>query len=94
MGLLAASILWAMAEKSVFEGFAVVLAQRWGLVATIDLYAGLLFAGAWIASRERRVWVVVLWAIGLFCLGNLATLGYVILRARHAREWRELFAGN
>lgn len=38
--VLIALIVWASVEKHVLEIFRVMLAERWGIVTLIDLYAG------------------------------------------------------
>lgn len=86
-----ATIVWAAMEKGLFEGFGLVLAERWGVVGIADLYLGFLVIAGWMAACERRVSSAVAWIVGLFLLGNLITLLYVAVRAWRASTWREVF---
>ena len=88
---LAALIVKASFEKSLATIFVTLLSDTWGIVTLIDLYAGFFVVAAWIAAIERNALRSLLWLIALLCLGNLATLVYVALRARRARTWREIF---
>ncbi len=89
--LLVALIVRASLEKHVIEIFKVMLGERWGVVTLIDLYAGFLIAGTWICVVERRPRRAIPWLVAMFFLGNLATAGYVVFRARRARSIRDIF---
>lgn len=94
--LLLAAFIWlcidAARQSGVLEGGAAMLeASRWGLVSLVDLYLGLLFIGAWMYFvSARRRWLP-LWWVGLACLGNIATLLFVLMRCRGAGRLREVF---
>lgn len=83
-------VLIAAREASVAEGFRVVLAEWWGVVAIVDLYFGLLVVAGWISIVEQRKAAAFVWLVALLCLGNIATMAYVLLRARQARSLEEL----
>jgi hypothetical protein len=95
VGLIAAllaSFVWASGQSSLPEGFGAVMDLRWGAVTMLDLYSGLFFVAGWIAAMERgRPAVALAWLVALLCLGNLATMGYLLLRARRARTFGDLF---
>lgn len=92
--LLTVLIVWASLEKSVIEIFRVLWAERWGIVTLLDLYGGFLVTGTWICILERRALRAVPWLVGIFFLGNLATLIYIVVRARKSSSLRELFTGQ
>lgn len=90
-GVLVFLIIRASLEKSVLEIFRLMWAEKWGVVTLIDLYAGFVITGALIAVVERRPLRVIPWLVGMFFLGNLATLIWVLYRARRAPDLRSLF---
>jgi hypothetical protein len=83
--------VWASLDKNLFEGFGVVLAEPWGVVAIADLYIGFLFVAVWIAVVERNKALAPLWIVALLILGNIVTIVYVILRAIKADSLRDVF---
>lgn len=91
LGIFTYACFWAGTEKSLFDGFAVVLDERWGVVTLIDLYAGFLLLAGWIAVVERNPLIAGAWIAGLFLLGNLIGLAYVAKRAFFARSFREIY---
>ena len=85
------SIVWAAGEEGLGEGLRKLLDHPWGVVTLIDLYAGFFFVGAWLCVVEKGKVTLVLWLILLLCLGNVATLLYLTLRARKAHRFADLF---
>lgn len=86
-----ALIVRASMEKSIGAAVAELVADGWGVVTLVDLYAGLFIIAVWIAfvegSLRRSFW----WIIALIFLGNLATLAYIIRRALRAETIEEVF---
>ncbi len=66
----------------------------WGKVTLVDLYVGLTIFGAWVAFRQRRLVVVVIWWIALVVLGNLAAAVYLAWAAFSSKDARELLLGR
>ena len=91
--LLVVLIIWSVREKSVVEIFRIMLAERWGIVTLLDLYGGFLVTSTWICVLERKPLRILPWLLGIFLLGNLATLIYILFRARKSRSLTELFTG-
>lgn len=60
----------------------------------VDLYAGLVIFGAWIAWREDSRGVVLAWWVALAVLGNLAAAGYLVRAAFAAGSATELLVGR
>lgn len=89
-----AMIVWAAAEKGLMQGFGVVLAERWGVVALADLYLGFIFVAAWIFAVEQRRRTALAWTVALFFLGNLATILYLMVRILRSDDWREALLGS
>jgi hypothetical protein len=83
-------IVRASLEKSVIVIFEQLLAERWGVVTLIDLYAGFAFVILWIGVCERKWTRTLAWTIAIMGLGNLATLAYIALRCRKAAHLEQI----
>jgi uncharacterized membrane protein (DUF485 family) len=88
--VLAAAIVWAFQRADFFASGAQIIANPWGVVTLIDLYAGFIATGVIVAAIER--WRP--WAFGLmlssFVLGNVVYALWAVLRG--ARLLREIAA--
>ena len=67
-----------------------VLFDNWGVYGVFQLNVGLLLAAAWILCVHRRKWVALLWIVGLALVGHIATIAYILWRARTARSIAEV----
>jgi hypothetical protein len=74
------SFVWAGSQGSVLAALADIAATPWGAVTLFDLAVGLLLVACWVWFIEPRRWLAVLVTIGLFTLGNFATVAYLLLR--------------
>ncbi len=90
LGLIA-SIVYSAMEMGIVAGLRDIVSTRWGATTLVDLYVGLAFVGGWIACVERRAGRVVPWVVALVCLGNLATVVYVGIRAFRSESVRGIF---
>jgi len=91
LGLLLAAIVVASHHSPVLAGLQRLLADPWGLVTLLDLSVGLLVIAAWIAVLESRPVCAAAWIVGLFLLGNVVTLVFLLWRTRRARQFADLF---
>jgi hypothetical protein len=70
------------------------LYQEWDFLSTIpwmratlwDFYANILVIYLWVIYKEKNMGVILLWAILFFCLGSLATIGYVLIQLFRAKN--------
>jgi len=92
--LLVGLIVWSSLEMSLGAGLRAIVDTRWGVTTMVDLYAGLVLVGGWIAYRERRPLRAFPWILGLVLLGNLTTLVYLILAAARSKSVDELVSGR
>jgi hypothetical protein len=76
---LAVAIVWAMGEKSIGESFSAMIRDPWGVVTLIDLYAGFV-AFALVIWLFEKPWVAALLFVLLCVLGNIVSLGWLIVR--------------
>ncbi len=66
----------------------------WGKVTLIDLYAGLVIFGSWVAVREASPVTISLWWVALLTLGNLAAGAYLLRALFGAEDTNELLTGR
>lgn len=85
-------IIWAARSSGIGDGMRYMLSDRWGVVTLVDLLAGLVLVGFWIAWLEPVWWRRVCWWLGLLCLGNLTSVVFVAFRLwRYGSVSRALF---
>jgi hypothetical protein len=78
--ILAASIVWAFGKADFWASGAAIIANPWGVVTLIDLYAGFIMTGVLVAAVERwRPWTFGLIALS-FVLGNVVYAVWAVLR--------------
>ncbi len=78
--ILSGAIIWASYAAPFFAGFSTVLANPWGVVTLIDLYAGFLFAGAviWVSEANKRLAATLI--LITLVLGNVVPLIWLGMR--------------
>jgi cytochrome b subunit of formate dehydrogenase len=87
---LAAAIAWAFGQADFWASGRAILANPWGLVTLIDLYAGFVATGVIVAAIERwRPWAWALMAAA-FVLGNVVYALWAV--SRGAALLREIAA--
>lgn len=92
--VLVALIVRSSFEMSLGAGLRATVDTWWGITTMVDLYAGLLVIAGWIAYRERAFPRAAVWMVGLFLLGNLTTLVYLVFAAMNAGSLDELIRGK
>jgi cytochrome c oxidase assembly factor CtaG len=78
--ILSGAIFWASYAAPFFAGFSTVLANPWGVVTLIDLYAGFLFAGVmiWLIEPNKRLAATLI--LITLVLGNVVPLVWLAVR--------------
>lgn len=92
--VLVGGIVWAIPKEPFSTGLRRIVDQPWGLVTLVDLYLGLAVIGVWILFLQRGVWRSLPWWIALACLGNLATLVFLMYRLVVSADVRDAFLGG
>ena len=78
--VLTAAIIWALGKADFFASGAAIIANPWGLVTLIDLYAGFIFTGVIIAAIERwKPWAFAL-LVSSLVLGNVVYAAWAVWR--------------
>lgn len=78
--ILAAAIVWAFGKADFWASGAEIVANPWGVVTLIDLYAGFIMTGVAVAAVERwRPWAFGLMAVS-FVLGNVVYALWAVSR--------------
>lgn len=93
-GAMIIAIIYGMVSGDFVDSLQDIAGQPWGVVTLIDLGAGLLLAGAWIAWRERSISRAVPWWIGMALTGNLATGIYVVRAALESTSTEAFLTGR
>ena len=71
-----------------------LLANPWGVVSLIDLYAGFALFSMWIAFREKSVWSSVIWILLMMVLGFFTGSLYVLVMLYKSQgDWLWFFLG-
>lgn len=63
-----------------------LLENPWGLATLVDVYVGFALFSCWIAWREARVELAVVWICLLLIGGNIVSTIYILLAAYANRE--------
>ena len=88
------AIAYGSAAGGFGDDFSSLWSLPWGRVSLIDLYAGLVIFGAWVAYREKSLGRTVLWSIALLTLGNLAAGVYLARAAFNSDDVANLLVGD
>lgn len=88
-----ALFVWSWLEMGLAAGLGALVETRWGVTTLVDLYAGLIVIGAWIAALERRPGRVAAWWIALALLGNFTAIVYLLTRCFRVGSVRALLLG-
>jgi hypothetical protein len=73
---------------------ALLLANPWGIVSIIDLYAGFILFSLWIFFREEKTYKAVVWTILMMTFGFLTGSIYVLINLyRSNSDWKKFFMG-
>jgi hypothetical protein len=72
-----------------------ILANPWGIVSLVDLYAGFILFSLWIAYRENSPYHSIIWIVLMMTLGFWTGSLYVLVNAIKAKgDWKKLLLGE
>ena len=72
-----------------------LLANPWGVVSLVDLYAGFALFSLWIAFREKSAGSAVVWILLMMVLGFFTGSLYVLVMLyRSQGDWLWFFLGS
>ena len=72
-----------------------LLANPWGIVSLVDLYAGFTLFSMWIAFREKQIIAAVIWIILMMVLGFFTGCLYVLVALYRSKgDWGTFFLGD
>lgn len=66
-------------ESSLFEEWDFLGAIPWMRATLWDFYANILVIYLWVWYREKSIAIKLLWLVLFFCLGSIASIGYVLI---------------
>ena len=71
---------WAQSHEGLMAALERIPNDPWFVATLFDTYFAFLCFWLWVAFRERRVVVKLLWLVAIFVLGNLAMSVYVLIQ--------------
>lgn len=72
-----------------------LLANPWGVVSLVDLYVGFALFSLWIAFRETKVALAVIWILLMMVLGFFTGAVYVLIALYTSKgDWVKFFLGG
>jgi hypothetical protein len=77
---LLAAIAWASLTANIVTSFRALIADPWGIVTLVDLYAGFAVLLVMIALLEPRRWIVALVVVATPVFGNLVPALWLVAR--------------
>lgn len=90
---IAASLMIASRDRSIVNVGAVLWSDPWFHATLLDAYAGFITFYVWVAYKEPRLLLRIVWFILIMGLGNIATAAYVLLqlaRMQPGDSWESL----
>lgn len=67
-------------ESNLFEEWDFLASIPWMTATLWDFYANIVIIWFWVVYKETRVVWWIVWAVLFFCLGSIATLGYLLIQ--------------
>jgi len=72
-----------------------LLANPWGVVSLVDLYVGFILFSMWIAFRETKILLAVVWIVLMMVLGFFTGAVYVLVALYASQDdWVKFFLGG
>ncbi len=72
-----------------------ILSNPWGIVSLVDLYVGFILFSMWIAFREEKVPVAVIWIVLMMILGFFTAALYILINLfKYQDDWPGFFMGH
>ena len=81
----------AVSGSSFGAAMSSIWADPWGKAVVMDVYAGLILVGAWIAWREPTFGRTSCWWLALALTGNIATCLYILFALRDSNGSAQRF---
>lgn len=97
LGVLAmtAALLNGFINGNFAQDGAELLANPWGLVSFVDLYVGFALFSVWIAFRETRIGLAVIWILLMMVLGFFTGAVYMLIALYTSKgDWVKFFLGG
>jgi hypothetical protein len=72
-------------ESNLYKEWDYLASIPWMRATLWDFYANILVIYLWVIYKEKNIFLILLWAILFFCLGSIATIGYVLIQLFRAK---------
>jgi hypothetical protein len=67
-------------ESNLFDSWNFLGAIPWMRATLWDFYTNVAVLFCWIAFKEKKWWVAIIWLIGLITLGSIASCTYILIQ--------------
>jgi hypothetical protein len=72
-------------ESNLYKEWDSLASLPWMRATLWDFYANILVIYLWVLYKEKKVFILLLWAILFFCLGSIGSIGYVLIQLFKAK---------
>jgi len=73
-------------ESSLFNEWDYLGAIPWMRATLWDFYANILIIYLFVLYRERNIGIKIVWGVLFFCLGSIASIGYVLIELSRLKD--------
>lgn len=73
-------------ESSLFKEWDFLGSIPWMRATLWDFYGNVLVIYLFVLYREKNLFIKILWLVLFFCLGSIATIGYVLLELSRLKQ--------
>jgi hypothetical protein len=84
-------------ESNLMKEWAFLSSIPWMRATLWDFYGNVLVIYVWLCYKERNILKCVVWLVAFFCLGSIASIGYLIwqfFKVKSNASLREVFVAN
>jgi hypothetical protein len=78
-------------QSSLFEQWDFLGSIPWMRATLWDFYANIFLIFLWLIYKERNILLIIMWGILFFCLGSIATIGYVLIQLFSLKDGEGLY---
>jgi hypothetical protein len=73
-------------QSSLFKEWDFLASIPWMRATLWDFYGNVLVIYLFVLYREKSVFIKILWLVLFFCLGSIATIGYVLIELSRLKK--------
>lgn len=95
LAAMSAVLIYGFSAGNFIQDGKELLANPWGIVSLVDLYAGFVLFSIWIVYREKSPWRSAIWVVFMMVLGFFtgALYSVIALETSHG-DWQKFWLGH